>query len=348
MPRILFDCERMKYPNTGLFSFCDELGSSLMQQLSDNEKMYFYIPQKLQHHFGENAEYIWQSPLHKIYLHCNIPIDVWHATYQSSPYSIRRKGMRKVLTIHDLNFLHEGKSHSKAKKYLLAVQRNIDSADVLVAISNFARNDVLQNMNTGNKPFHVIYNGAAIKQFPEFNTPHYLPVKPFLFALGTVLPKKNFHVLPCLLQHQDAELVIAGNINENYRDRILDEAKKFNVASQVRVIGPITEQEKYWYYRNCLAFLFPSLAEGFGLPAIEAMHFGKPVFMSDKTSLPEVGGNAAYYFRDFDPVHMQETFQRGMEHFAMEQPGEKIIQHAAKFSWKKAAASYMDVYRSLY
>lgn len=348
MPSILFDCERMKYPHTGLYTFCQELGAHLLQQAQANEQFFYYMPPELIPHFGSNAEYIRQSSLHKFYFPQRKKMDVWHTTYQSSPYRPNKKGTRRVLTVHDLNFLHEQKSKEKEKKYLAAVQRNVDEADQLVAISQFAMAETLRHVNTYNKPFHVIYNGATVREFPGFDTPRNRPAMPFLFAMGTVLPKKNFHVLPCLVKEQNMELIIAGNINEAYREKILQEAKNHRVLDKVKIIGPITEEEKYWYLKNCRAFVFPSLAEGFGLPVIEAMHFGKPVFLSDRTSLPEIGGDAAYYFHDFDPGYMQEVLKEGLSHFSDTLREETVRQHAAKFSWEKAAAAYMEIYRGLY
>lgn len=348
MPHILFDCERMKYPNTGLYTFCDELGAALLQQAQPEEELYFYIPPKLGKHFGKEAKYIWQHSLHKFYLPHRDQMDIWHTTYQSSPYRSPRKGSRKLLTIHDLNFLHEERAQYRARRYLSAIQRSIDEADQLVAISQFAKNEVMQYLDTQNKPFHVIYNGSTVDLFPGFDRPRYRPSAPFLFAMGTILPKKNFHVLPSLLAGGNMELLIAGNEHEGYCEQIMREAAKHGVKQQVKIIGPVTIEEKYWYLKNCEAFLFPSLAEGFGLPVIEAMHFGKPVFLSDKTSLPEVGGNTAYYFRDFDPAHMRQVFEEGMAHYEREKPVAAITAHAAQFNWNDAAAAYLQIYRELY
>ena len=64
--------------------------------------------------------------------------------------------------------------------------------------------------------------------------------------------------------------------------------------------GEISDMDKYWLYKNCEAFVFPSMYEGFGLPVIEAMNFGKPVFLSTFSSLPEVGGKYALYWENFD------------------------------------------------
>jgi glycosyltransferase involved in cell wall biosynthesis len=78
---------------------------------------------------------------------------------------------------------------------------------------------------------------------------------------------------------------------------------------------------------------------------LEAMYFGKPVFLSQFTSLPEVGGDAAYYFENFDPVCMKEVFENGMHHYECTQPQQKIIDRAKKFSWKNSADEYVNVYR---
>ena len=116
-----------------------------------------------------------------------------------------------------------------------------------------------------------------------------------------------------LLKDNDYELIIAGNIS-NYFERILEEARKWNVEDRVNIIGPISEGLKHWYLKNCLAFAFPSIAEGFGLPVVEAMYYGKPIFLSSYTSLPEVGGDLATYFnKEFDPEGMRLEFIEGME-----------------------------------
>ena len=83
------------------------------------------------------------------------------------------------------------------------------------------------------------------------------------------------------------------------------------------------------------------------MPVIEAMFHGKPVFISDRTSLPEVGGDAAYYFRSFDPDAMQEVFKNGMKDYVENNPVDKIKQQAAKFNWNTCAEEYIDVYKQM-
>jgi glycosyltransferase involved in cell wall biosynthesis len=100
--------------------------------------------------------------------------------------------------------------------------------------------------------------------------------------------------------------------------------------------------------KNCTAFIFPSLAEGFGLPVIEAMHFGRLVISSNLTALPEIGGDAAYYFKNFEPEHMQKVLKESLADYHSNPKMEnKIKERAAFFNWKRAASEYMAVYKSL-
>ena len=96
-----------------------------------------------------------------------------------------------------------------------------------------------------------------------------------------------------------------------------------------------------------MAFVHPSLAEGFGAPVVEAMKFGKPLFLSSRTSLPEIGGNAAFYFSSFEGTHMQQVFKSGMQQFHQQNMAEMVRQRGMSFDWKISAVKYLEVYKSL-
>jgi glycosyltransferase involved in cell wall biosynthesis len=109
----------------------------------------------------------------------------------------------------------------------------------------------------------------------------------------------------------------------------------------------INDAQKAWAYAHCAGFLFPSLTEGFGLPPLEAMHFGKPVFLSRLTSLPEVGGDAAYYFDDWSPSAMQQLVEQGLQQGALPARIAEVKNHAARFDWDVAANAYLALYLRL-
>lgn len=349
MSKILFDCERLKYPNTGLYTFCVDLGKALLQHAAPEQEITAYVPLSGNGIFGADTPYLIQKSWHKIFVPEVSKFNIWHSTNQISRYLPASRHTKIVLTIHDLNFLIEKKNRpAKIKKHLKQIQYRINRASVIVCISNFVANEVRSFFQLNDKPLFVIYNGCTIVDHPLFDSPDYLPSKPFLFSIGTVLPKKNFHVLPPLLLDNDYELIIAGNLSsQDYLDKILEEAEKYNVSNRVKIIGPISNEERSWYYKNCAAFVFPSIAEGFGLPVIEAMHYGKAVFLSNHTSLPEVGGDAAYYFESFDPQHMRQVLRDGLKNFPDSDMGEKASARAAQFSWTETAKAYLQLYKNL-
>jgi len=223
----------------------------------------------------------------------------------------------------------------------------ISAADRIVAISQFVAQDVVRHFPQAREKISVIYNGTDFASAPPGHRPRFEPDGPFLFAVGMVCAKKNFHVLVPLLRNNSKTLVISGIVKEDYKKKIVDEAAALGVGDRVVVTGPVSQHDKDWYYANCEAFLFPSLAEGFGLPVLEAMHHGKPVFLSTMTSLPEVGGDAAYYFTSFEPDHMAAVLAQGLADFAVTDGPDRVRRHAAGFSWEKAAAGYLALYRSL-
>jgi glycosyltransferase involved in cell wall biosynthesis len=312
--------------------------------MTAEDKIVYYVPEQYAKFFDPHDCLMYKS-IHKFFSPRAGDANIWHTTYQGSNYMKHNRKIKNVLTVHDLNFLYE-KTSPKIRKYLRKLQKNVDNADYIIAISEFAKNDILNHLNIGNKPVSVIYNGCNVLKFPDYDTPAYRPAVPFLFSIGTVVPKKNFHVLPCLLKNNDYELIVAGKGNE-YAQIIVEEAKKFGVENRVKLTGAITVEDKYWYLKNCTAFLFPSLAEGFGIPPVEAMYFGKPTFLSTKTSLPEIGGQHAYYFDDFEPENMRAVFEAGMAHYAQTNPASSIMRHAAQFNWVKSANEYWDVYKSV-
>lgn len=347
---ILFDAERMKYPHTGLYHFCLQLGNAIKESIGDPTRLHYYVPSSLKGFFGARVQYEIQQSYHKWFPISSENIDVWHATHQSTDYFPFRRKVPVVLTIHDLNFmLDEEKSDQKKEKYLTDIQRKIEASSHIVTISEFVKAELERFISIKDKPVSIIYNGCNIHPVSDKDqmTMPSLLEEDFLFTIGTITVKKNFHVLPALLVNNNMKLVIAGVVQQKkYLQRIIDEAEQLGVKDRILFTGGITEKEKVWYYRHCKAFVFPSIAEGFGLPVVEAMFHGKPVFLSTHTSLPEIGGEHAFYFSDFHPESMRNVLQQGLQHFSVEQ-AELLKKQAEKFQWSTAATQYLSIYNSL-
>jgi len=345
MHNVLLETTKIKNLKSGLGQFCLHLGRAI--QLKNTQfGLTYYLARQCREIFGSAVGYADEKKWHQVFGLPGKP-DILHWFYQGSHYWPKNKNAKVVLTVHDLNFTVKY-SGWKRKLKMDQLQRQADRADRIVAISNYTRNEILRHLEVDGKKISVIYNGVDAGPHHAVK-PAFIPGQKFFFTIGIIAQKKNFHVLLPLLQaFDDRVLVIAGHRGGAYAEQIVARAKSLGVADRVILPGEVSEEEKAWLYQNCEAFLFPSLAEGFGLPVIEAMSCGKPAFISSLTSLPEVGGPHAFYFRDFQPEHMVEVVRSGLKEYA-ERPdmATAIKAWTSRFSWEAAASQYLEIYQSL-
>ncbi|RVU01808.1 glycosyltransferase family 1 protein [Mucilaginibacter limnophilus] len=342
--RILLTFDSMRYPNTGLFYFGKSLGNSILAEDNSRFDITFYVHRKSIYQFANRVKIQYLSKLHKLFFPQSGKYNLVHFTDQYPRLRPQKVKGKKILTVHDINFIYENFPPEKVEKKLNKLTRYVNLCDKIVAISNYVAEDIIKYIPSAQGKVQVIYNGADKLSIKADHQPAYQPQRPFIFTIGHISAKKNFAVLPALLHNNDYELVIAG-IETPYKDEIMHEAKKWGCEDRVKITGPISDDDKAWYYKNCLAFAFPSIAEGFGLPVIEAMHFGKPVFLSTHTSLPEIGGDAAFYFDSFDGKAMQKVFAEGMEKYnSTDNIEAHITAYAEKFSWQNTAKQYLSLY----
>jgi glycosyltransferase involved in cell wall biosynthesis len=353
--KIILDCDLMRHPHSGLYHYCLNLGLEINKLLEKDgdATLSFFVPPAEKNSFGSNAKTIVERKDLRNFLKSYLwDCDIWHAPFQSGriiPRRMFKKSPRILLTIHDLNPLHEGQPVEEQKKSIRHTQALIDKADAIVCISQFSRDDVLRNCDIGNKPVYVIHNGTHKISEPGFQPQAYQPIRPFLFGMGYVNRKKNYHALLPLLKDESIELVIAGRLDEpEYISGMVNQADLLGVSDRLKLLGPVSEEDKAWYFNNCSAFVHPSLAEGFGAPVVEAMQFGKPIFLSNLTSLPEIAGDVAFYFKTFESDHMQQVFREGMKYYAGNGLADRILQRGRYFNWQEKAKQYLAVYRTLY
>jgi glycosyltransferase involved in cell wall biosynthesis len=334
----------MKDINRGYYSFGKGLGDALIKQNHERFKLKYYLFKNNPYIFKGEVDILYLSKIHRIFFPARSEFDVVHLSDQTCRLRPNKVNAKKIMTIHDMNKVHLkfSKPH-RIKVYIEKLRKLIGQCDRIVAISKFVGADVLHYFPEAADKLRVIYNGADKLIVPANHSPVFLPEKPFLFTIGLLSVQKGFHLLPALLKENDFELIISG-IETPHKQKIIEEAEKYDCLNRVHITGPVSDDDKAWYYKNCSAFVFPSIAEGFGLPVIEAMHFGKPVFLSKFTSLPEVGGDAAYYFDNFEPEHMQSVFAKGMKDFTDRNRAEEMTEQANKFSWERAANQYLDLY----
>lgn len=360
MPTLFIDAERLRDLNSGLGQVCLHLGHELVRQQPPNWNLTFLVPKGQTGVFGPAraggpVEYVEASWLRKVWIPGQF--DVWHCLHQDSAYLPRSGQGKLMLTIYDLNFL-ERADYSDAKKArrLARLQRKINRAALLTAGSNYTAAVVRQHLHVpASLPFPVVHTGVAVN---PAGAPDKLPAdspirpfteSPFFLFVGVIHPKKNVHtLLPLLEAFPDYRMVLAGPNGHPYAQHIREQAEQLGVADRLLLPGAVDETTKLWLYAHCEAFLFPSLSEGFGLPVAEAMTFGKPVFISNLTSLPDVGGKEAYYFESFEPESMAKVLHDGLHDFGQNSlRQERLIKRAAGFTWPSVAGAYWQLYRSV-
>jgi glycosyltransferase involved in cell wall biosynthesis len=308
-------------------------------------------PNDLKNVFGNAFSYVKYTSLERHFLFRKKGrYDVWHSLNQNTKVEPFFKPKKYILTIHDVNFVEEISSdmnHKVNKNFI----RKLNRADVITYISEFAKAQTHQYFKVPNVPEVIIYNGNPCEDIIENNTfqPDFKINKPFFYSIGDFIPRKNFISLVKMMQHiDDYVLILSGNNDKEYGHEIQQYIADHNLQEKVILTGKVSDDAKQYYMQNCTAFLFPSIREGFGLPPIEAMMFDKPVFLSNLTSLPEIGGNAAFYWDNFDPIYMKEFVYKSLADFNANPNNylDKIRARARFFTWEKAAKQYLELYKN--
>jgi glycosyltransferase involved in cell wall biosynthesis len=335
--------------NDGLGEFSRQLGQRYAQSAKHlrsalGVQLHFHMPAKWHGLFGEEVQYMDVLPSHRKWYLSRTRFALWHTLHQHNRYRPPLFTPQRVLTIHDLNFLY-GAGHGGHGKLLRKTQRLVDRYNHVVGISNHVAEDLSRHLRIGG-PVRTVYNGCSDFTRLEAHAPDRPPAGDFYFHLSRMARSKNVNALLELAAELPNEtFVFAGPASTD--SQIVRHIVQLRDLRNVLVYESVDDAQKAWFYRNCKAFLFPSLTEGFGLPPLEAMHFGKPVFLSRRTSLPEVGGEAGYYFDDFAPAAMARVLREGMAHFEYHDGPARARTRAAQFNWNDCATGYLRFFTSL-
>lgn len=322
-----------------------------------NIKLWFLVKKNCIGRYGNDVNYITLNKFrlmmlnHRLTSHfgrVGMPkFDIIHWTHQHSKLS-RPISPFTLCTVHDVNFFHNQiTGRSKIRRKVRRISKRIGRASHLAFISGFSQEDVIKHL-TIKQPHRLIYNGVTDGSQTKDVTPTFDISHPFFLCICTLNRKKGQHLLIEMMRHipEQYHLLIAGSGHADYVSTLQEQITSSGLDSRIKLLGKVSAEEKSTLYRHCEALLFPSISEGFGLPVVEAQCYGKPVFCSRLTSLPEVGGDAAYYYDELIPEQMAETTMRGMEDFKAHRDERiaSIRKNAARFNWKKTVSEYVDYY----
>ncbi len=354
--KILIDLERLRYPHSGIANVFRNLAKGLQENNSKFELSYFGKKEQLEK-LRSQPKCIFWNKTQRFFERFSGQYDLIHVSHQLSSYFHRNyKNTVKIVTLHDLNFLHENLTESKKKKMLEKVRNNVKNTDYIVCISEYAKQDLLQNKElftfTRLKEITVIHNGIHLPENREYHLGKYsyLKDKKYILNIGVLFNKKNQLALVEMLPYINEDLVLlASDEKQPYADEVRNRIKELNLEKRVHFLKNLSEEEKYAVIQHAEAMCHPSIAEGFGIPPIEAMAFGKPVFLSKYTSLPEIGGDAAFYFENFDPKSMAQLFvdKMNLYHSNEKEMSQKIKNWTEQYSYTAMSNNYLKFYESV-
>lgn len=283
--------------------------------------------------------------LHQAYL------DLVHIPYFNVPLLYTKP---YIVTMHDLTVLHHqtGKATTlpyilyllKWIGYYLVLRIGLTKAKHIIAVSKIVKEDLQHSLGISQKKITVTYEGVDKKM--SHVTCHMSHVKlPYFLYVGNAYPHKNLELLIRSFdafkktnQGKDFNLVLVGSDAFFYK-RLYTLVDTLSCKDAIQFTGAITDEDLVGAYTYAHALVFPSLSEGFGLPALEAIRFGCPVICSDIPIFHEILDDNAVYFnpKSIDSLVSALKKMSGKKQV----PDKKILE---RYSWKTMAAQTLAIY----
>jgi glycosyltransferase involved in cell wall biosynthesis len=255
---------------------------------------------------------------------------------------------KQVCMIADAAVFDQPQAYTQAFAawYRFLFKRVTRSALLILTISAFSRQRLAENLSVGPSRFNVVQCGANHLQLLDPDESVHLQLRlqdvRYLLAVGSVNPTKNLPALVSAfraMSRSDLRLVLVGGTNGAV---FAEDARPADNDGIVRT-GPINDRQLKALYMNAVAFVFPSVYEGFGLPPLEAMSCGCPVVASNAASIPEVCADAALYFDPTSHSDIVTALTRVVDDADLRADlRRRGTVHVNAFTWRAAGAQLLE------
>ncbi len=244
-------------------------------------------------------------------------VDIFFAANQAVPLRLPGSGYKTIGVVYDIAFERYPELYAYAasvQKHRFYSKETAERSDIVIAISQRTKDDLVELYNTPKEKIHVAYPG--IVPLPEVKP--YKEQFPYFLYVGAFKKGKN---IPTLLKaymgmrkksKKRMLLLMAGGTNwmDPEITKVITTIPS-NIKSDIRMLGAVTDAKKLSsLYRGAIAFVCPSLYEGFGLPFVEAMSVGCPVVGSTRGSIPEIVGNAGMLVEPYDTKVLANSLEK--------------------------------------
>jgi len=369
--KIGIDARMYGYAQTGIGNYIRHLLKYIFELDKENNYVIFLLPEEYDNFklpnkrirkikvsakwYGWKEQFLFPIELYKENL------DLMHFTHFNSPVLYFKKS---IVTIHDVTpyFFpgHKMKSVIRKIGFRTVFFSSVKKASKVIAVSKNTKIDIVKHFKIKKNKINVIYEGAD-SQFKVISNNQkiteikkkYNITKPFIFYTGVWRNHKNLVGLVKafgILKNKyklNYQLVLGGK-EDPYYPEVRKTWEKLGLEKEIIRTGFIKQEELPLFYNATEIFVIPSFYEGFGLIGLEAMACGTPVVSSNKTSLPEVLGDAAIYFNPNNPKEMAEKMKLVLTDKKLyNELREKGFEQVRKYSWEKMGEETIEIYKKI-
>ncbi|UFH34147.1 glycosyltransferase family 4 protein [Flavobacterium acetivorans] len=325
-----FEAKRVFHNKTGLGNYSRDLIRLLSQYFPENN-YYLYNPKDSKEVlFTANSKNVFEkkpstsfySKFYNLWRQKGVVNDltkdsvkIYHGLSGELPSGLRSKNIKSIVTIHDLIFVRYPHLYSffDRKIHFYKFKKAAQQADLVIAISEQTKNDIIEFLKIDPSKIKVIYQGchAAFKEdysekeqkevSKKFNLP-----ENFILNVGTIETRKNILLAVKAIKKTDSTLVIVGG-ETPYTVEVKNYIKENNLEHKVVFLKGLSINELAILYRLAKVFVYPSLYEGFGIPIIEALYSKTPVITTHSGVFPEAGGPDSIYIDPTSVSQMEEA-----------------------------------------
>ena len=294
-----------------------------------------------------NNRFLWEQVSLPKFLDKN-KFDIYHAAWNYGiPLFFRGES---VLTLNDVIPLMWpryfcGRNIINLPEYLTSLLISFKKADKIIAISQTTANNAIKIFSPLRNKTVVIHDGVDL---PLSDKKRHLHEKVYLVYFGGIDKRKNIRGLIKAYQQSRAkethDLVIVGKHSDQFSDII----NKLQLENKIRLVGYVSEEDKYHWLGGAVALVYPSFYEGFGIPPLEAMAVGTPVICSNTSSLPEIVGEAALLINPYNMTEITKAIDRITEDKDLRQTLRvRGLEQVKKYSWDKMVEETIKVYEEV-
>ena len=283
-------------------------------------------------------------------------VEIYHGLSGEIPVGLYKTGVKTVVTIHDLIFMRYPNLYSffDRKIQYFKFKYAVNKADLVIAISEQTKKDIVTYLNINPEKIKLIYQGCAQEfkeeipsEFTELTRKKYNLNSNFVLNVGTIEKRKNVLSVIKAIKDIDTQLVIIGK-KTSYFNEISNYISENNLQNKVVFLENVELKELASIYRMATIFIYPSVFEGFGIPIIEALYSKTPVITSKGGCFLEAGGDNSIYINALNSeeirVQIVELLANTEKRDFLKQKGYEFVK---KFNDDKIAKNWIDNYNEL-